>query len=83
MYQSIWLRIKQVKMGEEVQVRIHTSVAARLIQAVRKEKTIETAAKKKLGMPYAGMLKVRRAIDTNNPNFEHIYFSIPYDWSKM
>ncbi len=85
MYESIWQGIKELPTKEELPVRIHRDAAARLIQAVKLEKTKEVAVKKKLGLLRPGRLIVRRTEDTlhKSPNFSIVYFSLREDYSKL
>lgn len=83
MYQKIWDAIKASKVGDQTSVRIHRTAEARLIQAVKKEKTIETAQKKKLGMPFAGPLAIEVIADKNSEEHVIINFSLEWDGNKL
>jgi len=86
-YQPIWESIKAVKVGQEVPVRCHESSVNTLKNAVLKEKSLETASKKKLGMPFAGNLEIRivKASRENEipKGFVVIYFKLSWDGSRL
>lgn len=84
-YERIWLELKKLPVKEELPVRVHAEARARLIQAVKLEKTKEVATKKKVGMPRAGLLKIRWTDDSvkKDPQFCIVYFSLLWDGSKL
>lgn len=84
-YERIWLEIKKLPVKEELPVRVHADAKARLIQAVKLEKTRDVATKKKIGMLRPGMLKIRWTEDTvkKDPQFVVVYFSLLWDGSKL
>ena len=74
-YQSIWEKIKSVPVGTEVPVKCHATAAKTLKKAVIKEKSEETAAKKKLGMLTVGNLEIREVSEGVKPTgYVIIYF---------
>lgn len=82
-YQRIWLAIKQAPTETVVPVRVHSSAERRVIQAVKLEKTKETAVKKTIGMPRAGRMKIAVAVCPRDPDFVIINFSLMWDTSKL
>ena len=82
-YQSIWLAIKNAPTGTVIPVRVHASAKKRLIQAVKLEKTKETAVKKTIGMPRAGRMKVAVEVCPRDAYFVIISFSLTWDTSKL
>jgi len=86
-YQPIWESIKAVKVGQEVPVRCHESSVRTLKNAVLKEKSLETATKKRLAMPFAGNLEIRIEYPTPEnkipPGFVVIYFKLSWDGSRL
>lgn len=81
-YESIWLEIKKQPVGKEVQVRVHSDAAKRLVQAVKLEKTKEVAVKKKVGMLHQGPLKIRIVAVANGVHTD-IFFSLIWDGTKL
>lgn len=82
-YQPIWQKIKEVAVGKQVPVRVHESAVTTLIQAVKKEKSMEVAEKKKLGMRHAGTLQIERIPDKQKPGFVIVKFSLDWDGNKL
>lgn len=82
-YESIWKAISAAKVGAPVQIRVHTSAARTLIQAVCKEKSRETAIKRRLGMPFAGKLIIDRPTATDDQGFVVISFSLDWDGRQL
>lgn len=82
MYESIWKQLKAVDVGIPVAVKIHASASRRLIQAVKKEKTIETAQKKKLGMRFAGKMDIDIcACEVTDKDFKtHVIVKFTLTW---
>jgi hypothetical protein len=86
MYESIWQAIKKLEDGKELPVRIHNSAKARLIQAVKLEKTKDVSGKRKVGILTQGPLVIRSTVDTTaaaSKDFSVVYFSLKWDWSKL
>ena len=86
-YQPIWDRIKAVKVGEEVPIKVHETAVKTLKAAVFKEKSIETASKKRLGMPFAGNLELRLELPTAENKIKVgwviIYFKLSWDGTRL
>ena len=84
-YERIWLAIKELPIGGELAVRVHVSAKARLIQAVKLEKTKEVAIKRKLGLPRQGPLCIRVGEDTpkNSRDAVIVYFKLSWDGTKL
>lgn len=83
-YQPIWESIKAVDPGTEVAVKVHGTAEKTLRQAVLKEKSRETAIRKKLQMPRAGKLEIRVQTDGVNPNgYVIVYFKLDWDMRKL
>ena len=84
-YQKIWLEIKKLPVGRELAIRTHCTAKARVIQAVKLEKTREVATKKKVGMMREGPLVIRPTTDTikHDEEFVIIYFSLAWDATKL
>lgn len=81
-YYSIWEAIKKAPIGTEVQVKCHATAAKTLRQAVLKEKSIETSAAKKLGMPYAGELEIRESAATPT-GYMVVFFKLQWDGRRL
>ena len=81
-YFVIWDAISKAPVGKKVSVRAHQSAAATLIQAVSKEKSRETAEKKKLGMPFAGKLVIEREAP-DVAGYVTIHFSLEWDGRRL
>lgn len=81
-YQSIWEAIKAAPVGKEVPVKCHATASKTLRQAVLKEKSMETASRKQLGMRYAGKLEIREA-----PAVPHgyviLFFKLQWDGTRL
>lgn len=82
-YYPIWEAISKAKVGEAVPVRVHRTAVDTLIQAVSKEKSRETATKKKLGMRFAGKLVIAKQIDEKDPEFVIVRFSLEWDGRRL
>lgn len=82
-YTPIWEKIKKAKRNEVVMVRCHEQSAARVIQAVRKEKSREVALKKKLGMKYPSPLIVVKKVDPDRKDSCILEFSLSYNWNWL
>lgn len=65
-YQPIWEAIKTASIQRPVQVACHPDYARTLIQAVKKEKTIDVAIRKRLALPRQGTLKISKEPETIN-----------------
>ena len=83
-YESIWIAIKALPVGEELAVRVHATAAKRVIQAVKLEKTKEVSLKKKVGMMRQGPLVIRQEADRKGSS-EHatLCFSLAWDATKL
>lgn len=81
-YQSIWEAIKAAPVGKEVPVKCHATASKTLRQAVLKEKSLETASKKKLGMRYAGKLEIREAPAVPT-GYVIIFFKLSWDGQRL
>lgn len=79
-YTPIWKAIKAAKTNEEVKIKCRTAFAATLRQGVMKEKSRETAQRKKLGLPYAGKLIIRTEAAGDAVA---IYFKLDWDGTKI
>jgi hypothetical protein len=83
-YESIWLAIKTAPVGEEVPVKVHGTAVRTLRQAVLKEKSMETAGRKRLGMRFAGKLEIREVTDGVHPHgYAIVYFKLSWDGSRL
>jgi hypothetical protein len=83
-YEPIWHAIKAAKVGTEVPVKVHGTAAKTLRQAVLKEKSIETAQRKKLGLPFAGNLEIREVTEGVVPTgYCIIYFKLSWDGTRL
>jgi hypothetical protein len=82
-YFPIWEMISKLPVGKETPVRVHHTACKTMIQAVSKEKSIETASKKKLGMRFAGKLVVRETVDPSDGEFRIVYFSLEWDGRRL
>ena len=78
MYEPIWQAIKAEGVGKEICIRTRTEAVRRLIQAVRKEKTIDVAIRDKIGMLVEGPLEHRVEQDPADPDFSFIHFKLKY-----
>lgn len=81
-YQPIWEAIKKVPVGKEVQVKCHISAKKTLRQAVLKEKSRETALRKKLGERYAGNLEIRE-LPAKQADYILIAFKLSWDGTRI
>lgn len=59
-------------------MRVHESAAATFRQAISKEKSRETAEKRKLGMPFAGKMVIAEAAEEGNPGY--LIFTLSLEW---
>lgn len=85
-YESIWLAIRAKQPGEVTQIRCHPDAVARIIQAVRKEKTKTVSVRRKLSILTAGPLITTfnpEVVDGKLTGFMLISFSLSYDGSKL
>lgn len=83
-YEPIWKAIKDAKVGVEIPVKVHGTAAKTLRQAVLKEKSIETAQRRKLGLPFAGKLEIREDHEGVNPSgYCIIYFKLSWDGTRL
>ncbi len=87
MYSSIWQAIRAADVGTHTLVRVHTSSVERVIQAVRKEKSRETAVKRGIGMLRPGPMDVTHnpeVVDGKvNPDYSIIKFSLQWNGNKL
>ena len=81
-YQPIWEAVKTADVGTEVQVKCHGTAVTTLQQAVFKEKSIETASRKKLGMRFAGKLRVR-VVAAQPSGYAIVFFKLEWDGTKL
>ena len=81
-YQSSWEAIKKVPVGTELPVKCHATASKTLRQAVLKEKSLETATKKKLGMRFAGKLEIREAPAVPN-GYVIVFFKLSWDGTRL
>ena len=81
-YAVIWETISATPVGQVTQVRVHKTAAATLIQAVSKEKSRETADKKRLGMPFAEPLKVATK-EVDAAGYQIVEFSLEWDGRRL
>lgn len=87
-YQPIWEAISKAKVGDVTSVRVHETAVATLIQAVSKEKSRETAERKRLGMSFAGKLVVRQEPEKDKKTEREtgwiiVRFSLEWDGRKL
>jgi hypothetical protein len=83
-YEPIWEAIKKLPVGVELPVKVHGTAVATLKQAVLKEKSRETAARKRLGMRFAGKLEVREVTEGVTPHgYAIIYFKLSWDGTRL
>ena len=80
-YQKIWEAIKSAPVGKEVQVKVHATAAKTLRQAVLKEKSIETAPRKQLGMMDAGKLEIREE-EATPTGYVIVFFKLTWDGTR-
>lgn len=76
MYEPIWQTIKDAGVGKETIIRTRTEAVRRLIQAVRKEKTMDVAIRDKIGMLTEGPLDHKVEQDPADPEFSIIIFKL-------
>lgn len=81
-YQSIWAAISTANVGAPVIVTVHYSAVKTLRQAVSKEKSRETAIKRKLGLPFAGKLIVKES-EPDSSGRVKIEFRLDYDNRRL
>lgn len=82
-YQPIWIALKAAKVGVVVPVRCHESAVATVIQAVKKEKTGEVADKRRLGMAFAGPMKIEVEKCKKHVEFVVVNFSLEWDGERL
>lgn len=82
-YQGIWLELSKVPVGKPVSVRVHKSAAQTVRQGVCKEKSIETAVSRKLGMWHAGKMEISEMPDPKNPHYVIISFTLSWDGRRI
>jgi hypothetical protein len=83
-YEAIWQAIKAAKVGTEVPVKVHGTAAKTLRSGVWKEKSRETATRKKVGLPYAGRLVIREVTEGVHPHgYCILYFKVEFDGTKI
>lgn len=81
-YERIWHAIKDADVGKEVPVKCHATAAKTVRQAVLKEKSAETASRKKLGMPFAGKLSIRE--EPCKPHgYVILFFKLQWDGTRL
>lgn len=83
-YQGIWEQIKNVDVGKEVPVKVHGTFVRTLKQAVLKEKSIETSARRRLGLLHAGRLEIRVVTkDVKPAGYAIVYFKLSWDGTRI
>lgn len=83
-YAPIWQAIKAAKVGTEVPIKVHGTSANTLKKAVWKEKSRETATRKKIGMRYAGRLECRIVTEGVHPHgYCLLYFKLTFDGTRI
>jgi hypothetical protein len=83
-YEPIWDAIKSQPVGKELPVKVHGTAVRTLKQAVLKEKSIETAARKRLGMRFAGKLEIRIVTEGVTPTgYAIVYFKLSWDGTRL
>jgi len=81
-YESIWTAIKAVDVGKEVGVKCHATAVTTLIHAVEKEKSRETAIRKKLGLRYAGKMR-ERTEEAQPSGYVIVFFKLEFDGTRI
>lgn len=80
-YQGLWLAIAGASADKPIKVECHRRFARRLIQAVRKEKSMANNTRKQLDMPrYGKMTSVIVSVDKVNVSIE---FSLSYNGDQL
>lgn len=79
MYEPLWLKIKNGETDKEIPVRIHSSSVVTLIQAVRKERSMDAGQMRKIGEPAEGPLDIRITDDPSNDEFKIVFFKNRYN----
>ena len=83
-YETIWQAIKDTPVGNELAVKVHGTAAKTLRQGVLKEKSAETAQRKKLGLRFAGRLEIREVTEDVQPSgYCIIYFKLSWDGNRL
>jgi hypothetical protein len=83
-YQPIWEAIKKADVGTEVPIKCHGTAVNTLRQAVLKEKSRETAARRRLGMRFAGNLEIRVVTEGVVPTgYALVYFKLSWDGTRL
>lgn len=80
-YQALWLEIARADAGAVVKVRCSASYSRRLIQAVRKEKSISNSTRKNFDMPRYG--KLLSTIDKVDNRVVIISFQLTYNGDQL
>lgn len=83
-YEPIWEQIKLAPVKDGVQVKVHGTFVRTLKQAVLKEKSIETAARKRLGMTFAGKLEITVITEGVQPHgYAIVHFKLSWDGTRL
>jgi hypothetical protein len=82
-YAAIWDAISAAEVGKIVSVRVHETAAKTVRQAVCKEKSRETAERKRLGMFAAGKLIITETPDKKDAEFVILNFSLEWDGRRL
>lgn len=77
-YEPVWKQLSETPVGQFVKVRVHESAAVTFRQAISKEKSRETAEKKKLGMRFAGKMVITSEAEEGNPGY--LIFTLSLEW---
>lgn len=81
-YHAIWQAIKTADVSVGVEVKCHWTAVKTLKQAVFKEKSMETAQRKKVGMLYAGKLDVTER-PAKDPDYVIVCFKLQWDGTRL
>jgi hypothetical protein len=82
-YTAIWAAIKAAPVSRGVEVKVHESAVKTLIQAVKKEKTVETAQRKKIGMRFVGNLEILQKPAANASGYIIVTFKKSWDGTQL
>jgi hypothetical protein len=82
-YYPVWKAVSAADVGVPVQIRVHNTRVQTFKQAVCKEKTIETAIQKKLGMRFAGKLIFKLEPCPIKPDYSIVSISLEWDGRKL
>lgn len=82
-YQAIWNKIKSQGSDSETLVQVHADAAKRVIQAVRKEKSMENAIRSQLGELSDGKLLAAVVPDKRRAGFVIIHFKLTWSYRDI